>query len=206
MKIGVLGAGKIGGTLGALWAKSGYEVMFGVRDVNSPKVKELLDSINTPVQVGSVTEAATFGEVVLLSIHWPGAEEVVKEQASNLNGKILIDATNRMRPGPLNPAAAEDIASWAKGAKVVKAFNSLGAGNLTQLQFGDLRADTFMCGDDPAAKAIVAELARAAGFDVVDAGPFANVVLVEALAKLWVQLAFAQGMGPGVAFKLLRRP
>jgi hypothetical protein len=204
MKIGVLGAGKIGGTLGALWAKSGYEVMFGVRDVNSPKVNELLDSINAPVQVGTVSQAAAFGEAVLLAVHWPGAEEVVK-QVSDWNGKILIDATNRMRPGPLNPAAAEDIAGWAKGAKVVKAFNSLGAGNLTRLQFGDLRADTFICGDDPAAKAVVAELAQAAGFDVVDAGPFANVVLVEALAKLWVQLAYAQGMGPNVAFKLLKR-
>lgn len=206
MKIGVLGAGKIGGTLGGLWAKSGYQVMLGVRDVNAPKVKALVDSIDAPVEVGSVSAAAAFGEVVLLSVHWPGAEELVKEQAGNLNGKILIDATNRMGSGALTPAAAEDIARWAAGARVVKAFNSLGAANLTRLQFGDYRADTFICGDDGPAKAVVAELARAAGFDVVDAGPLANAGLLENLAKLWVQLAYAQGMGPDIAFKLLKRP
>ena len=102
-------------------------------------------------------------------------------------------------------AAAEEIGRLASRATVVKAFNSLGAGNLTKLQFGALRADTSICGDDPAAKAVVSELARIVGFDVVDAGPLSNAILVDALAKLWVQLAFAQGMGPDIAFKLLRR-
>jgi hypothetical protein len=110
-----------------------------------------------------------------------------------------------MRNGS-SEAAAEDIARWAKGARVVKAFNSLGAANLTQLQFGSLKADVFICGDDPTAKAVVGELARIIGFDVVDAGPLSNAVLVEALAKLWVQLAYAQGLGPDIAFKLLKRP
>lgn len=204
MKIGVLGAGKIGGTLGRLWANKGHEVLFGVRDVNSPNVRTLLEASGASAQAGSVAEAAAFGEVVLLALHWPGVEEVI-QQAGDLSGKILIDATNRMQNGS-SRAAAEDIARWARGARVVKAFNSLGSRNLTNLQFGSLSADTFICGDDPTAKAVVSELARTVGFDVVDAGPLSNAVLVEALAKLWVQLAFAQGMGADIAFKLLKRP
>jgi predicted dinucleotide-binding enzyme len=203
MKIGIIGAGRIGGTFGRLWANKGYQVMFGVREASSPKVQTLLEASGADARAGSVAEAAAFGEVVLLAVHWPGVEEVIR-QAGDLSGKILIDVTNRMGNGS-GRAAAEEIAGWARGARVVKAFNSLGSANLTQLQFGSLKADTFICGDDPAAKSVVNELARSIGFDVVDAGPLSNAVLVEALAKLWVQLAYAQGMGPDIAFKLLKR-
>jgi predicted dinucleotide-binding enzyme len=186
MKIGIIGAGRIGGTFGRLWANKGYQVMFGVREASSPKVQTLLEASGADARAGSVAEAAAFGEVVLLAVHWPGVEEVIR-QAGDLSGKILIDVTNRMGNGS-GRAAAEEIAGWARGARVVKAFNSLGSANLTQLQFGSLKADTFICGDDPAAKSVVNELARSIGFDVVDAGPLSNAVLVEALACSWPML------------------
>lgn len=202
MKIGVIGAGNIGGTLGTLWANKGHQVLFGVRDPQSPKVKALLDASGSSAQAGSVAEAAAFGEVILLAVHSPAVTEVL-EQAGDLSGKILIDATNRMQASA--SSAAEDIAQQAVGAKVVKAFNALGSKNLTNLRFGSHNADAFICGDDQAAKTAVSELAKAIGFDVIDVGPLSTATLVEALAKLWVQLAYRQGLGSDIAFKLLKR-
>lgn len=202
MKIGVIGAGNIGGTIGKLWASKGHQVMFGVRDTQSPKVKALLDASGSSAQAGSVAEAAAFGEVILLALHWPAVTEVL-QQIGDLTGKILIDATNRMEASA--SSAAEDIARQAAGAKVVKAFNTLGSGSLTNLKFGAQNADAFICGDDADAKAVVSDLAQIIGFDVVDAGPLSAAPLIESLAKFWVQLAYTQGMGPDVTFKVITR-
>ncbi|KKN34422.1 hypothetical protein LCGC14_0793980, partial [marine sediment metagenome] len=83
--------------------------------------------------------------------------------------------------------------------------NSLGAENLTKLQFGSQNASTFICGDDLEAKSIVSKLGEDIGFDVIDAGPLKNARLIEPLAMLWIDLAFNRGMGTDIAFKLLRR-
>lgn len=203
MKIGVIGTGNIGGTLGKLWADQGHEIMFGMRDTQSAKVQTLL---GPRAYVGRVAEATAFGEAVLLAVPGPAAQEAI-QQGGNWSGKILIDATNRLVPTPPEsmPSAAEDIARWAAGAKVVKAFNSAGVGIIARPQFGSQQADTFICGDDEAAKAVVARLAQEIGLGVVDCGPLTNAALVEALAKLWIQLAYPLGNGPDIAFKLLRR-
>jgi predicted dinucleotide-binding enzyme len=206
MNISIFGGGTIGGTLGKLWAQSGHEIMFGVPDVRGPEAEALLDSIGSHAQVGTVAEAAAFGEVILLAVPWPDTQEVI-EQTGDLTGKILIDSTNPMLPSSpdITPSGAEKIAQWATGARVVKAFNTTGAENLANVQYGSQNIDTFVCGDDAAAKSVVTELAEAIGSDVVDAGPLSNAGLLEALAKLWVQLAYTLGMGPDIAFKLLKR-
>ena len=205
MKIGILGAGRIGGTLGKRWAAKGHAVFFGVRDAQSDKAQVLLKEIGPDAKVGSVAEAAAFGEVVLLAVPWASAQEVV-QQAGDLTGKVLIDATNRMvSASPGSASMAEDVARWAAGAKVVKAFNSSGFANYADSKYGAQNVDNYMCGDDPEAKAIVAELSRSIGLDPVDAGPLSNAALLESLAKLWVQLAYPLGKGPRIAFKLMKR-
>ena len=102
-------------------------------------------------------------------------------------------------------SAAEKIAEWAKGAKVIKAFNTLGAENLIEEIFKEQKASTFICGDDLQAKSIVRELGIQLGFDVIDVGPLKNARLIEPLAMLWIELAYKQGFGTSIAFKLLRR-
>ncbi|NIM50921.1 MAG: NAD(P)-binding domain-containing protein [Gemmatimonadales bacterium] len=102
-------------------------------------------------------------------------------------------------------AAAEEIAGWAKGARVVKAFNTLGAQNFLNPRFGGQVANMFICGDDVAAKSTVGKLVEELGFDLVDAGPLTSARLLEPLAMLWIRLAYAEGLGPEIAFKLLRR-
>ena len=123
----------------------------------------------------------------------------------------MIDCTNPLKPDLSGLAighttsAAEQVAVWAPGARVVKAFNTTGAENMSNPQFGSERASMLICGDDPDAKAAVVGLAADAGFDVVDAGRLASARLLEPLAMLWIHLAYAQGLGTGFAFKLLRR-
>jgi predicted dinucleotide-binding enzyme len=131
--------------------------------------------------------------------------------AGDLAGKILVDATNPVKPDLSGLAlghttsAAEQVARRAPGARVVKAFNTTGAGNMANPRFGGVAASMFLCGDDSAAKRTVAGLAEALGFEPVDVGPLAQARLLEAVAMLWISMAVAFGYGTDIAFKLLRR-
>ena len=210
MEIAIIGAGDVGGTLGKIWAKKGHQIMFGVRNLQSPNILNLIKFTNSGVKVGTIGEAATFADVIVIAIPWMAVEEAIKS-AGDLSGKILIDSTNPINAdltGLVNESstsAAEEIAEWAKGSKVVKAFNSIGAKTLNNLQFGGLRADAFICGDDFKAKVVVKKLATEIGFDPVDAGPLVNARVLEYMALLWIQLAYIRQMGPNIAFKLLTR-
>ena len=208
MKIGIIGTGNMGKGLGKILVEKNHQIMFGSRDpVN---VLKLANSFGSNVSGGTYADAAQFGDVVILAIPWSSAKESI-ETAGDVNGKIIIDCTNAVAPhlGGLlvghTTSAAEKIAKWAVGAKIIKAFNSLGSENLTKLQFGTQNASTFICGDDLEAKSIVRSLGEEIGFDVVDAGPLTNARLIEPLAMLWIELAYKQGMGTDIAFKLLRR-
>jgi 8-hydroxy-5-deazaflavin:NADPH oxidoreductase len=210
MEISIIGAGDVGGTLGRIWVKKGHHLMFGVRNLQSHNVLNLIRSINSSVKVGTIGEAASFADVIVLAIPWIAVEETIKS-AGDLSGKILIDPTNPVNADltgliiESSTSAAEEIAKWAKGSKVVKAFNSIGAKTLDNLQFGLVRADAFICGDDSNSKTVVKKLAKEIGFDTVDAGPLFNARVLEYLALLWIQLAYSQQMGPNIAFKLLTR-
>ena len=141
---------------------------------------------------------------------WEAVKETI-ENAGDLSGKILIDPINPLSSDlkdlivGRSTSAAEEISKLAQGAKVVKAFNAIGAKTLGNLKFGQYNADTFICGDNSGAKSIVRKLAMEMGFDVVDVGSLSNARLLENLALLWIELAFRQEMGPNIAFKLLTR-
>ena len=210
MKIGIIGAGNIGGTLGRAWAAKGHEVVFGVRDPRGPKVQELVKATAGTARAATPAEAAAHGEVVLLATPWAAAQAALRG-AGDLTGKILVDATNPLRPDLSGltlghtTSAAEEVARWAPGAKVVKAFNTIGAQHMANPRFGTQSASMLICGDDAAAKKAVLALAEVLGFDPVDAGPLTQARLLEPLAMLWISLAYAYGHGPDIAFKLLRR-
>jgi predicted dinucleotide-binding enzyme len=214
MNIGIIGTGEVGSALGQLWAAKGHAIMFGSRDPQSPKVSELLGTIGSAARAGSVREAAQFGEVVVLATPFFATEAAIR-MAGNLSGKIVVDATNPLnsygadRPPSgltigLTTSAAEQIAGWAPGARVVKGFNTLRAALFGDPVFDGQAASMFLCSDDVEAKEVVAGLAEELGFDVVDAGPLASARWLEPLAMLWITLWLARGMRP-IAFKLLRR-
>ena len=208
MKIGIIGAGDVGGTLGKRWRQKKHEIMFGVRNLQSPNVQKLIQA-DQNLRFGDIKEAVTFGDVIVFAIPWTSVEETILK-AGNLGGKILIDPTNPLTPDLKglaldNTSVAEKIANLANTAKVVKAFNTIGAKTLNNLIFDSYRADVFICGDDSHAKQVVEELATDIGFDVVDVGPLVNARMLENLALLWIELAFRRQLGPNIAFKLLRK-
>jgi len=213
MNIGIIGSGNVGGTLGKAWAGAGHKVKFGVRNPADEKVAALLKQCGGGATAGGVGEAAAFGQVVVLTTPWDGAKGAI-ESAGNLAGKVVIDCTN---PVPLGAnlmeglalghttSAGEEVAKWAKGAKVVKAFNTTGAGNMANPRFGADKSVMFIAGDDAAAKQTVCQLSNDLRFETIDAGPLRQARLLEPLAMLWISLAYAQGLGPNFAFKLVRR-
>jgi len=209
MKIAVLGAGNVGGALGRLWAAKGHEVRFGVPDPESEKIKAVLANTGGRAKAGSNREATGASEVVVVSVPWPAAEQALRD-CGDLSSKVVIDCTNPLSSDlkglvvGLTTSAAEQVAAWS-GAKVVKAFNTIGAGNYGNAEFAGARADGFYCGDDAAAKTKVKPLIADIGLTPVDVGPFRNARLLEPLAMLWIDLAINQKWGPNHAFKLLRR-
>ena len=217
MKIAVIGTGNVGRTLGKRWTELGHEVIFGSRN---PK--------DAPVASKTIKEAVGLSDVILLAVPWPAAKNVISE-LGNVLGKILIDATNPLKPnlegleadrttssvegrssmsvrkGHSSMSAGEQVAQWAKGAKVVKAFNMIGSAVMGNPVFGKERALLLICGDDTEAKKKVADLGTQMGFEVIDAGTIQAARFLEQVAMFWISLALKQGLGFDFALKLLRR-
>lgn len=210
MNIAILGAGNVGGALGKGWASKGHSIYFGVPDPQSEKMQTLLKSIGKNTRAGSVHDAAQNAEIVVLATPWPATRDAVLA-AGKLAGKIVIDCTNPLEPDLSglsighNTSAAEQVAQWAAGARVVKSFNTTGAGNMANTHYGSNEITMCVAGDDAAAKSTVTKLAQDLGFEVIDAGPLKNARLLEPFAMLWIYLAVKAGLGPNIAFKLLRR-
>ena len=95
MKIGIIGAGNIGGSLGKVWSTKGHQIVFGVRDPNSDKTRKALAEIGVNAQALSIAEASTFGEILVLAVPWTAVKETIAS-LGNVRDKIIIDATNRI--------------------------------------------------------------------------------------------------------------
>ena len=134
MKIAIIGVGNVGGALGREWAPKGHEIAFGVRDVANPKIKPLLEQMGGRAKATTVREAVAGAEAVVLAMPWAAAKDAIGA-AGDLSGKIVVDCINPVTADLTGLAigqttsAAEEIGRWAKGARVVKAFNMTGAGN-----------------------------------------------------------------------------
>lgn len=210
MKIGILGAGSVGATLGKAWAKRGHEVMFGVRDVNAPKVQTLLAEAGANARAGTVAEAVANADASALTLTWEAVPEVLK-QIGDLSGKVLLDCTNPLVGNQLDASldlgmsGGEQVAAWVPKARVVKIFNTVGWESMENPRYGNEVATMFYAGDDIEAKQIAAQLAREIGFEPVDVGALWASKFLETLAGVWGQLAYGQGMGRNIAWRLLRR-
>ena len=203
MKIAVVGAGHVGGTLARLWAACGHDVVVGVR-------RDGRRGPPSGIDVEGVGEACDRADVVALCVPWSAVGDALAATGP-LSGKVVIDATNPLLPDGnglavgTNTSAAEEIAKQIPDAKVVKAFNSIGAYLLGDADFGWLRADGYYCGDDTKAKRIVRGLVEDAGLEPVDTGPLSVARALEPRALLWINLLRRQGRPKDFAFKLLHR-
>ncbi len=184
--------------------------MYGSRNPQSELVRQRVRAAGDNVHAASLDDAARHAEVVVLATPWQGAQAAL-QMAGDLRGKVLIDCINPLTEDFRNldightTSAAEQVASWAPGAKVVKAFNSVSAGAMADPWFGNENATMLYCGDDEDAKRIVRRLAEELGFDAHDAGPLSIARYMEPFAMLYIKLAIKEGWGGNCAFKILRR-
>jgi NADPH-dependent F420 reductase len=214
MKIAIIGAGNVGGTLGKRWARAGHEVTYGARDPAEAKLASLVRESGPSSRAASVPEAARGAAVVVLTVPWDNAREALAA-AGDLRGRVLIDATN---PVPLtleglrqglvighSTSGGEQVARWAEGARVVKAFNTTGWQNMADPVYGSQGLSMLLCGDDAESKAVAADLARQLGFEPVDVGPLRSARNLEAVAMLWIDMAVLQGFGTNFGLGLVKR-
>jgi 8-hydroxy-5-deazaflavin:NADPH oxidoreductase len=210
MKIGIIGSGNVGSALGKIWSRNGHKILFSSR--NPEKLKSLAESLGKNAFYGLPSDAVKFGDVVALAVPWGQAENALLS-AGPMNGKILIDCTNPLKPDYSGLAvggatsAAEEVARIAHGARVVKAFHTTFAALMQSdsRMFAGANPTGFFCGDDHASKAVVEGLIRETGLEPLDVGPLSYARYLEPMAMLMINLAFAQKMGTNIALKLLRR-
>jgi predicted dinucleotide-binding enzyme len=212
MKIGIIGAGKMGSGLGKIWVQQGHQVLLSYSHDRS-KLNQLADSIGA--SAGTPAEAANFGNVVMLAIPYPALHNILPTVL--LDNKIVITCVSGLKPdfegktvglpSELQTSVAEEIAQSAPGAKVVEAFNTTFAEILQSdsRDFNGQRPSVLFCGDDRAAKDIAATLIKDCGYDAIDAGTLQVARTLETFATVWVQMAAVSQTFPNVAIKVLQR-
>jgi predicted dinucleotide-binding enzyme len=197
MRIAIMGAGNVGGGLGTAFAAAGHEVVFGVRDPDSDKTRAALDSA-TGARATSPAEAVAGAEVVCFALRGEAVEETVS-QLPPLSGRVVIDAMNRFSGDP-SRSTAQDLADLLPGAKIAKAFNTIGFENLTTAKSRRTPAAMFVASDDEDAKRVALGLATEIGFEACDAGPLSNARPLEEMVKVW--LAISRQLGRTVGFAI----
>ncbi|MFF5975538.1 NADPH-dependent F420 reductase [Streptomyces sp. NPDC012769] len=223
MRIGVLGTGNMADALATHWVRAGHEVVVGGRDEQG--ARELAARLGGGAGHGSLRAAAEFGEVVLAALPYGAGQEVVRELGAALEGKVLVDCSNPVGPGFVlltddhgeddgddgsrtgGASAAVRLAAAAPNARVVKAFNLCheDVWRMDPPVFDGRPLAVPVCGDDPAALALVHRLVRDAGCEPVNGGGLGRAGLVEATAALFIGLwvgegADAQAIAPPLAF------
>ncbi len=213
MKIGIIGSGVVAQTLGAGFLKHGHEVALGTRDL-----AKLADwtAKNPGARVMGVPAVAGFGDTIVLAVAGAAALDALKlVGAQALKGKTVIDVTNPVGGGPpvngvltlfttMTNSLMERLQKAYPGAHFVKAFNSVGAGQMVDPQFSLGRPTMFIAGNDAAAKRTTARLLEEFGWDVEDMGPVEAARAIEPLCMLWCIPGVARNDWSPHAFKLLR--
>lgn len=210
-RIGIIGSGQVGRSLGAGFLAHGHEVKIGSR---TPSKLEDWASEHDAASTGTFAEVADFGELVVLATLWGGTESAIDLAGpERLGGKVVIDATNPLDFGGGFPpklalgqtdSGGEQVQRWIPHARVVKAFNSVGHAHFVAPDFPGGPPDMFIAGEDAEAKGTVTQICERFGWGVVDMGGIASSRLLEPLAILWITHG-ARSEGWDHAFKLLRK-
>jgi predicted dinucleotide-binding enzyme len=198
VRIGIIGTGKIGSALAELWVRSGHEVMISSRHPEG--LVPLAAKLGPKAHVGTAAQAAAFGPVVLLAVPYAATPQVGRDYAKELAGKIVLDAGNPYpdRDGPMADAARVKGAGpsdkeFLPGVRLVRAFNSIIAGNLlSQTNRAAGLIAIPLAGEDPAALKQAATLVRDAGFDPVVVGDLSQAHRFDVGSAVYVKLMTAK--------------
>ncbi|MEM7346372.1 MAG: NAD(P)-binding domain-containing protein [Chloroflexota bacterium] len=201
MKITIFGSGNIGATIGKKWAEAGHQITFAVRNVADPKYQILQETVASDVIIAAIPESVDTADVILFAIPGTAIADTMAALDGTLDGKIIIDATNKVQAAVMNSLA--DIAAQAPQAKLFRAFNSLGWENFETPHLGETQIDLFYCGDIGNAQETVHQLIADIGLRPIYVGDREQAGTVDNLTKLWFTLAFGQGYGRRLAFKLV---
>jgi predicted dinucleotide-binding enzyme len=206
--VAILGAGNVGTALAGALIARGVSVVFGVPAPG--KYEKVVAALGPAARVGSTAEAIVGSELVILATPYSAALGIARSVADWQN-RILVDATNPLAPGltglslGTNPSGAEEIARAARGARVVKAFNTTGAENMADSRYAGGQPFMPVCADDAEARRRVLELATLIGFDAVDCGDLKAARYLEPFAMTWIHMAIRLGHGRSFAFARLKR-
>ncbi|MDF0679350.1 MAG: NAD(P)-binding domain-containing protein [Candidatus Nitrosocosmicus sp.] len=217
MKIGILGSGEVGRRLAEGCIDLGHHVMIGTRNPEKEEIQKWIDNPKHKESafVGSFSEAASFGDLIVLSTLWEGTENAISMAISpNFSNKIVVDTTNPLKfvkdsPPKLSlgydKSAGEVIQSLLPNSKVVKAFNIVGNPHMIHPDFPGGPPTMLICGNFKDAKdIIIKELLTPFGWDTIDIGGIEQSRLLEPLAMLWISYYIQTGLG-NHAFKLLKK-
>jgi hypothetical protein len=211
MKVGVLGSGDVSKSLAAGFIKHGHQVMVGTRD--AAKLAEWKKA-NPKAQVGSTSETAAFGEVLVLAVKGAIAADVLRMAgAANLDGKLVMDACNPIADAPpvngvlkfftaLDDSLMERLQREFPKAHFVKVFNSVGNRQMVNPQYTGGKPTMFICGNDDGAKRTTAKILEQFGWETADMGKVEAARAIEPLCMLWCISGFTKNEWTH-AFKLL---
>jgi predicted dinucleotide-binding enzyme len=201
MNVAIIGTGNVGGALTRACIRAGHSVV--VSSTNAESSESLARETGAAV-APTITHAVSAAEIVVLAVPYEAVAGIVNEVAGAINDKILIDVTNRFAATELNaPSNAEAIQSMAVGARVVKAFNTVFAGNQADPQVDGVQLDGFVAGDDEKARHTVLELVKSVGYRPIDVGPLAMSRALEGMGTLNIGLNMNGGWSWKSAWKLV---
>jgi predicted dinucleotide-binding enzyme len=177
-KIGLIGSGNVGSNLGRVWAGKGYAVMFSSKDIEADR--RLAAQVGSGARAGTPQEAAAFADVLVLAVPYGALPDLGKSLGAALKGKVVIDASNPFpqRDGAIADEAREQGAGVVSsrllpGARIVRAFNAIGAARMGAVHETPGKIGMPMAGDDAAAVQVATALVRDIGFEPVLVGGLA---------------------------------
>jgi len=211
MRIGILGSGLMGGTLGTLFSRAGHEVVFSYAR-SRKKLEQLARDAGGVARAGTPREAAREADALLLGVHWSRVNDVLR-QAGDLSGKLIVSCSLPMNEEDTElvvgrtASGAEKLARKIPRARVVSAFGTVPSEvlfSVFETRNRAARPSLVYCGDEVQAKNVAATLIRDVGFDPIDAGPLRVARYTEPFALLVARLAYEGEGGPELAYRFER--
>jgi 8-hydroxy-5-deazaflavin:NADPH oxidoreductase len=201
VNVGILGSGDVGKALARGFVSRGHMVTIASRDPK--KLASFVHEHPGKLQAATFEETARAGDLLVLITAFSVAKDAIDLAGTdNFAGKVVIDVTNPLKfeeGKPLtlsvsgNDSAGESVQRWLPGARVVKAFNTVGHALFIDPQFPNGPPTMFIAGNDDAAKNTVEQIAESFGWRVMDAGPIESARYLEAMAMLWI--TYSQRIG-----------
>ncbi len=207
--IAIIGTGNVGGAIGSAAGRAGYDVVYAARDAARTQA---VAEANGGTAATSVQDAVSGADIVVLAIPYAAVPGVTAEIAPLVEGKVVIDPTNPLKPDYSGlateggPSGAEGVAAALPGARVVKGFNTVFAGNTADPTALGTRLDHLFATDDEAARDAIYGLSSAIGFRPIHVGPLSAARELEAMAWLNIRLQMLTGGAWNTAYALIAPP